>query len=361
MPPRRTLITYHEKFAEYDFGVNHPLRGDRFTIAMEFFTRKGLFNLPNITLIRPEPISREMLLKVHTKEYVDLVFRLAERNEPYDIDTPTSMSLIEAMLYAIGGVIRAGEAVFTGEFERAVAFGGGAHHAGRDYGGGFCLFNDIAILVEHLREKFNAKKFLILDYDVHAGNGTSDIYYSDPTVLFISIHQDPLTIYPGRGFIDEIGSGEGTGYNVNIPLPMRTGEEAYLYALKEIFVPLAREFKPEIIIANGGSDAHFADHLGSLGLTAKGFFRLSRLIGGVADEVCGGKAVLLVTSGYNIQVLPYCWYALVAGIADLDMSEDSIEDYYPPPPDPWRRIDRVKEIVAEIKSILSPYWSCFRE
>ncbi|MBS7606014.1 MAG: histone deacetylase [Candidatus Bathyarchaeia archaeon] len=359
MSPRKTCITYHEKFAQYDLGVNHPFRGDRFIKAMEYFEKKGLFNLPNISLIKPEPIKRDVLLSVHSKEYVDYIYRLAMMNEPYDIDTPTSEKILEALMYIIGGVVKAGEAIFRGEFERAVALGGGFHHAGRDYGGGFCLFNDISILIEYLRDKFEVKKFLVLDYDVHAGNGTSDIYYSDPTVLFISIHQDPMTIYPGRGFINEIGYGKGTGYNVNIPLPMRTGEEAYLYALREIFPPLVREFKPEIIIANGGSDAHFADHLGSLGLTAKGFFRMARLISQVSDEVCNGRAVLLIASGYNIHVLPYCWYALIAGIAELD-NENNVEDYYPAPPNPWQNIDRVKKIVNQLKDLLDAYWPCFR-
>lgn len=358
--PRKTCITYHDKFVQYDLGVNHPYRGERFVKAKEYFHKKGLFNLPNIVLIQPEPIKMEDLLIVHSESHVKYIFRLAERNEPYDIDTPTSKEILEALMSIIGGVVTAGEAVVKGYFERAVALGGGYHHAGRDYGGGFCLFNDIAILIERLRRGLGLKRFLVLDYDVHAGNGTSDIYYSDPTVLFISIHQDPLTIYPGRGFIDEIGSGEGRGYNVNIPLPIRTGEETYLYALKEIFPPLAREFKPDIIIANGGSDAHFADHLGSLGLTARGFFRTARLISQVSDEVCGGRAVLLIGSGYNMMVLPYCWYALVAGIAELEVSEEDIEDYYPAPPDPWRNIEKVKSIINQLKEILSEYWSCFR-
>ncbi len=361
MPPRRTCITYHEKFVQYDLGVNHPFRGDRFIKVKRFFEEKNLFKLPNISLIAPKPAVKEDLLKVHTNEYVEHVFRLAEENKPYDIDTPTSKSILEALMYIIGGVLRAGEAVTSGEFERAVALGGGFHHAGKDYGGGFCLFNDIAILIEHLKEKFKLRKVLVLDYDVHAGNGTSNIYYSDPRVLFISFHQDPMTIYPGRGFINEIGEGDGTGYNINVPLPMRTGEKVYLHALREIFPPLAREFKPDVILANGGSDAHFADHLGSLGLTAKGFFKIAKLISKVSDEVCCGKAMLLIASGYNTLVLPYCWYALVAGIADLNITETEIEDHYPAPPNPWQNKERVEKIIDGLKKILSGYWDCFRK
>jgi acetoin utilization protein AcuC len=357
--PLRVCITYHEKFSQYDLGVNHPYRGDRFIKAKNFLDEKGLSKLPNVFFIEPKPATREKLLKIHTKEYVDQTYRLAELGRPYDIDTPVSSSILEALLFIIGGVTEAGNTVLEGQADRAVGLGGGFHHAGRDYGGGFCIFNDIAILVEHLREKHGVKRILVLDYDVHFGNGTSDIYYRDPNVLFISLHQNPLTIYPGRGFIDEVGEGKGEGYNVNVPLPIRTGEESYLYALKEIFPTLAEEFKPEIILANGGSDAHFADHLGSLGLTAKGFFEIARIIGETSQKVCGGKVVLLIGSGYNSKVLPYCWYALAAGITEPAKTKDTIEDYYPAPHDPWQNQQQVEDVLRDLNRILKKYWKCF--
>jgi acetoin utilization protein AcuC len=356
----KTCITYHEKFQQYDLGVNHPFRGDRFVKAKAFFDEKGLSQSPNTISIHPNPIERTQLLKVHTEEYVDLVYRLAELGRPYNIDTPVSKNIVEALMYIIGGVVEAGTAVVSGKAERAAALGGGFHHAGKDYGGGFCLFNDIAILVEHLRETHHLRRFLVLDYDVHFGNGTSDIYYSDPSVLYISLHQDPRTIFPGRGFIEEIGEGEGEGYNVNVPFPMRTGEQAYLYALREVFPPIACEFKPDIIIANGGSDAHFADHLGSLGLTAKGFFEISRTISEVSEKVCNGKTILLIASGYNITVLPFCWYALVAGVSEFELDRDRIEDYYPAPSDPYRNQHEVEALVRKIKGVLKQYWNCFQ-
>ncbi|MEM2900951.1 MAG: hypothetical protein QXT63_09185, partial [Thermoplasmata archaeon] len=179
------------------------------------------------------------------------------------------------------------------------------------------------------------------------------------SVLYISIHQDPRTIFPGRGFIDEIGVEEGEGYNVNLPLPMRTGEQSYLYALKEIFPPLAEEFKPEVIIANGGSDAHFADHLGSLGLTAKGFFEISKTISEISKKVCNGKAILMIGSGYNTLVLPYCWYAFVVGISELNKNVNDIEDYYHAPSDPWYNKQHVESILKDLKKLLRRYWKCF--
>lgn len=339
--------------------MNHPFRGDRFVKAKKFFDEKGLSRMPEVSFIKPKPATIEDLLKAHSKSYVDYIFELAEAGRRYDVDTPVSKRILEGALFIIGGVLEAGRRIINGEADRGVALGGGFHHAGIDYGGGFCLFNDIAILINDLRRRRKIKRVLILDYDVHFGNGTSDIYYSDGDVLFISLHQDPRTIYPGRGFIHEIGSGEGKGLNVNVPLPVRTGEKSYLYVLKEIFPPLAKEFKPDIIIANGGSDAHFADHLGSLGLTARGFFEISRMIRSVSEEICGGRAVLLVGSGYNIDVLPYCWYALALGLIKADVKAEEIEDFYPPPPHPWRRLEEVKSILGELKNILGEYWSCF--
>jgi len=353
----KTIMTFHEKFRQYDLGEGHPFRGDRFANAMKFFESQGLLNLPQLRIVEPPPASKEDLSRVHDTGYVDLIFRLAKENKPYDMETPVSPEILEAALLIVGGAIRCGKAIFEGEAKRAISVGGGYHHAGRDYGGGFCIFNDIAVLVECLRANYNVKRFLILDYDVHFGNGTSDIYYKDPNVLYISLHQDPHTIYPGTGFVWQIGESAGEGYNVNVPLPRGTGDNTYLYALNAIFVPLAEEFKPEIIIANGGSDPHFADMLGNLSLTVNGFFDLSRTIRETADKICNGKIVLMPGSGYNPKVLPLCWHALVAGMVGL--KEINVEDPYPPPKEPpqCRRI--VEKTVDELKRLLRRHWLCF--
>jgi len=350
-------MTFHERFKQYDLGEGHPFRGDRFINAINFFREQNLLSLPHLKIVEPKPASREELLRVHSKNYVDLIFRLAEENRPYDVETPVSPTILEAALLIVGGAIECGKAVFSGTAKHAISLGGGYHHAGRDHGGGFCLFNDIAVLVEYLRAERGVKRFLILDYDVHFGNGTSDIYYADPSVLFISLHQDPRTIYPGKGFTWEIGESEGEGYNVNVPLPPGTGDETYLYAVREIFVPLAGEFKPEIIIANGGSDSHFADMLGDLSLTADGFFRLSCLIRETAQKVCGGRLVLLIGSGYNPKVLPLCWYALAAGVVGLERI--SVKEPYTPPVEPPYVRRKVENVIDELKGLLKKRWKCF--
>jgi acetoin utilization protein AcuC len=350
-------MAFHEKYEQYDLGEGHPFRGDRFRNAMRFFEEQGLFNNPEIAIVAPEPVSKDDLLRVHDESYVDLIFRLAKENRAYDGETPVSLGILEAALLIAGGAIECGKNIVEGKAKRGISLGGGYHHAGRDYGGGFCLFNDVAVLVEFLRAKYSLKRFLVLDYDVHFGNGTSDIYYRDSSVLYISLHQDPRTLYPGTGFVWQIGEGEGEGFKVCVPLPAGTSDETYLYALGEVFVPLAEEFKPDIIIANGGSDSHFADTLGDLALTVKGFFDISRLIRETADRICDGKVVLIPGSGYNPKVLPLCWYALVAGVVGL--KEIGVKDSLDPPKESPACRRTVERTVDELKRLLRKHWACF--
>lgn len=355
--PQKVVMTFHEKFKQYDLGKEHPYRGDRFANVMKFFEKQGLLSLPEVVLVEPQPASRKDLLMVHEEDYVDLIFRLAEENKPYDIETPVSKEILEAALLIVGGATKCGESIYERRAKRAISLGGGYHHAGRSYGGGFCLFNDVAILVEYLKAKYDVKRLLILDYDVHFGNGTSDIYYKDPTVLYISLHQDPRTIYPGTGFVSQIGEGKGEGYNVNVPLPPGTSDNTYLYAVNEVVVPLAEEFKSEIIIANGGSDPHFADMLGNLRLTVKGFFNLSCLIRKTADRVCNEKLILMPGSGYNPTVLPLCWYALAAGV--IGLQEIHVKDPYASPKESPNCRKKVENTISELKRLLKKNWSCF--
>jgi acetoin utilization protein AcuC len=350
-------IVYDEKYAKYDLGEGHPFRGDRFVNAMKFFEEQGLTKHPNALMLSPTPASKDDLLRVHDPDYVDLIFRLGGQSSPYDIETPVSPQILEAMMLIIGGALEAGKAVFDGRTDRSVAIGCGYHHAGRDYGGGFCLFNDIAIMVEFLRHKYSLKRIMIVDHDVHAGNGTSDIYYEDPSVLFVSLHQDPRTLYPGTGFIQQTGRGVGEGYNVNVPLPPGTGDDTYLHALKEIVPPLAAEFKPELIVSNGGSDPHFADTLGSLALTVQGFFYISRTLVETAQKVCNGRIVVMPGSGYNPAVLPQCWYALAAGVVGLDSI--SLKDSYAAPVEPGFVRPKVEETLGTLKRLLKSHWKCF--
>ena len=199
---------------------------------------------------------------------------------------------------------------------------------------------------------------MILDTDAHAGNGTTEYFRYDPRVLLVDLHQDPSTIYPGTGFASEIGIGTGIGKTVNIPLPVNAGNDSYKMVFEQIVEPLAKEFRPEIIIRNGGSDPHFNDGLTSLGLTIEGFRMIGQKVRQMSD-ICGGKVIDLIASGYHRGVLPYAWMALISGLANFNVPVEE------PSPIPHSlRIDtqipETIKVISEVKGYLKDYWRCFR-
>jgi len=209
-----------------------------------------------------------------------------------------------------------------------------------------------------LMAEYGLQRLLILDTDAHAGNGTAEYFYEDPQVLFIDLHQDPHTLYPGTGFAQQIGSGDGKGFTINIPLPVYAGYDSYQLAFESIVEPVTQEFKPQIIIRNGGSDPHFGDELTNLGLPVKGF----RMIGEKVREMaktCQGRVIDVIGSGYTKVVLPYAWLALISGLADFSVE---IEEPVPTPQrfqtDP--SFQDTKEVIAEVKRHLRDYWGCLR-
>jgi acetoin utilization deacetylase AcuC-like enzyme len=250
-----------------------------------------------------------------------------------------------------------------GEFDRVlqlVAFGG--HHAMRRHGEitfGFCYLNQEAIVLRSLQARGYIRKALILDCDCHHGNGIQDIFYDDPTVLYISLHQDPRTLYPGvMGFIEEIGEGAGRGYNVNLPLPPHTTCASYLQALSEIFPPLAREFQPDLLLFIINADTHFRDPLTSMGLDLACYPQIARLAARVAEEVCGGRMLVELGGGYDVQVAvnSACWItACLAGYEGYQ-----VEDPYGSPGAELPSVTtRVHQVLQEAKRLLSAQWRCF--
>lgn len=349
-------IVYSEQIKNYDFGPGHPFRSDRYTNFIRLLREK----VSDLEVIEPRYASDEELLLVHDKGYVDFIEGTSRgiwlpSSRFLSPDTPIQPGIGKAARLIAGSSLIAGELVWEGKFTRAVGVGGGMHHAKKNYGAGFCIYNDVAIGVKNLIQK-GLERILILDTDAHAGDGTCEIFYEDPKVLFIDLHQDPLTLYPGTGLSHEIGMGEGKGYTVNIPLPPGASYDAYEYVLEEIFAPLAWEFNPQIIIRNGGSDPHFADELTNLGLTINGFRMIGRKVREVADKICNGRVVDLPGSGYNPRVLPYGWLALISGLAEFDIEIEepflfSFKTDY--------KLEETKAVVKDVKEYLRDYWRCF--
>lgn len=363
-------ILYKKELEEYDFGPGHPFRGTRYHLFYRFLQEH--VNPQDYQLIGAEPAVDEDLLLICTREYIEFTrayYRAAHLGLEYDgrfyqfhsmdnrpVGRPGKLE--EAARLIIGQAKQAAELVERGEFRKAVSIGGGLHHAKPSFGEGFCLYNDVAFTAMYLLERSNVKRILILDTDAHAGNGTAEYFYRDPRVLFIDLHQDPRTIYPGTGFTYQIGEDAGKGYTVNVPLPLDAGYDSYKVVFEEIVHPLAHEFKPQIIVRNGGSDPHFNDQLTQLGLPIKGFRMIGEQVKELA-EICQGKEIDLIASGYNETVLPYAWLALLTGLAGLEFSLDEPE----PIPARYQRdsvVPSTEKVVKEIKTQLKEYWNCFK-
>lgn len=357
-------LVYSENIEKYDFGKGHPFRGVRFEKFMDFFQEE--FE-DQFEIIEPEKAADEEILLVHDKKYLEAMEAASkgEKENVHDYLSGDNLNpltqkvppgLEKGARWSVGTSITAGESVMEEKFKKAIGIGGGLHHAKPGYGEGFCVYNDVAICAENLKQNYNTERILILDTDAHAGNGVKEIFYSDPSVLFIDIHQDPKTIYPGTGFASEIGDGEGKGFTVNLPLPPSTGNEAYHYIFEKLIFPLAEEFKPEVIMRYGGSDPYYLDDLTSLGLTLDGFKMIGKKVRQLSD-LFKGKEIDLLTSGYNLDILPPAWSSLIAGLLDLGISFDIKEEN---PPSENSGFEATKRIVKDLNRRLKKYWNSFK-
>jgi acetoin utilization protein AcuC len=366
-------ILYQEGLKEYDFGPGHPFRGSRGPVFMEFL-KQHISQDENYRIVEAPVANEEDLLLICRQDYIDFTreyFKAASLGlsyprpdlfyEYHSMDNkPTGRpgKLEEAARLIIGQSKKACQLVKEGTYQKVISIGGGLHHAKPSFGEGFCIYNDVAFCGRYLMKRYKLERILILDTDAHAGNGTAEYFYDEPKVLFIDLHQDPRTLYPGTGFSYQIGAGDGKGFTVNVPMPVGAGDESYKQVFESIVEPLAQEFKPQIIVRNGGSDPYFDDQLTALGLTVKGF----RMIGDrtrAISKICDGKVVDLIASGYNERVLPYAWLALVSGLAGYKIG---VKD---PEPPPQRFIsdvalDNTGKVIREVKDNLRDYWTCLR-
>jgi acetoin utilization protein AcuC len=317
---------------------------------MQLLLQKKILEHPNLVFFKSELAEDEDLLLAHSKEYVEEVETLADLGLMVSPDTPVSPSIVKAARYIVGAGIKAAELVKDG-FWLVDSVGGGLHHAGRDYGGGFCVFNDVAVCTLALIRKYDYERVLILDTDVHAGNGTMDIFRCDPQVLFIDLHQDPKTIYPGRGFLDEIGENSGRGYSVNIPLPLGAGDKEVNLVLNRVFKPLVNQFEPQVIIRNGGSDPHFGDRLGNLNMTYQGFHMMGETVREAAVSV-EAPIINMSCSGYNPRTVAEGMYAILTGLMDhiFDIEEMDKPNYVE------SQMETVEKTIKELATQLRDYW-----
>lgn len=234
---------------------------------------------------------------------------------------------------------------------KAISIGGGFHHAKPDSGEGFCLYNDVAFAAKYLLEDHAAERVMILDTDAHFGNGTYEYFSDSHKVLQIDIHQDPSTIYPGTGFAEQVGNGDGKGYTINVPMPERAGDKAYEHVFNEIVFPVALEFDPSIIIRNGGGDPYAGDPLTNLGVSMEGLKMVGKLVSQIQNDVGAGLVDLMV-SGYSNDKLHTSWIALIAGLIGKDVEIEESDHYRSE-----GRLAKSREVVKRVRDLHQDYWS----
>jgi acetoin utilization deacetylase AcuC-like enzyme len=338
-----TALVYSEKYLEHILSLGHPERPERLEAIVKALKEANFWSSPNVKVIEPKPAAREDIELAHDSEHIALVERLSRFGKPLDVDTPVNTNTFELALLAAGGAIEAGRKVMLGKAKNAFALvRPPGHHAGRAFGGGFCYFNNLAIMIERIKREFKLKRVFVFDFDAHHGNGTQNIFYDDASVLYMSLHQDGRTLYPGTGFIDELGSGEGEGYTVNVPMPPGSSDAEYASVMRELFVPLTEAFKPEFFAVSAGMDAYVDDPLTQLELSAGAYGWLARHVVDQAKKLCDGRVVLTLEGGYSLDALA----GAAVSIVKVLMGER------PALPTRCRRPD----VVDELKHRLASYW-----
>jgi acetoin utilization deacetylase AcuC-like enzyme len=295
----RTLLISDDAMLEHSGGEGHPERPDRLRAIRTELDRAPL---PDVSWAAATPASRESVARIHKPEYVALIESLRGRSVRLDPDTATSPGSTHAAFLAAGAAIDAVTAVQDGRAQRAFALvRPPGHHAESGGAMGFCLFNNVAIAAEHARQVLGLQRILIVDWDVHHGNGTQHTFEKRRDVLVFNTHRFPF--YPGTGALQENGKGEGEGYTVNVPLSGGMGDGDYGAVFAELLEPLAEEFKPELVLVSAGFDAHRDDPLADMRVTEDGFASLCGTVCRIADRHAGGKLALMLEGGYDLKAL----------------------------------------------------------
>ncbi len=297
-----TDIVFHELFTKHELQPGHPESPERLTTALNYITKAGFFENEKINLVTPKYAELDDILPLHHQSYIDQVREKSNMGGGFfTLDTSVNKYTYEASLLAAGGGVMAVNRVLERKSSNGfVLCRPPGHHAETSRAFGFCFINNIAVAAHHLTSKHGIERVLILDYDAHHGNGTQDAFYDRKDVMYIGLHQDGRTLFPGSGFPDEIGSGDGRGYNVNLAMYPGAGDESYRLAYDELVEPLADAFAPDFVLVSAGFDAHFEDPLTNLGLTTSGIAMINSRMNEIADRNAKGRIVTFLEGGYNL-------------------------------------------------------------
>jgi acetoin utilization deacetylase AcuC-like enzyme len=298
-----TGFVYHPDYLTHDMGAGHPESPERLRAIVARLEQGGVMS--RLVRIEPAPAADEWITQIHKPSYVAALKKHAPAGGRVMLDADTSMSpgSLPAAYLAAGGVLAAADAIMAGRVDNAFcAVRPPGHHAERDRAMGFCLFNNVAIAARYFQRRHGLARVLIVDWDVHHGNGTQHSFDDDPSVLFFSTHQYPH--YPGTGGAEERGRGAGEGTTINVPMDAGEGDDEYRAVFQKVLLPAADSFKPDAVIISAGFDAHRDDPLASMGLTEDGYAELTGLVAQIAQRHSRGRILSSLEGGYNLQALP---------------------------------------------------------
>ncbi|NHJ02076.1 MAG: acetoin utilization protein AcuC [Candidatus Heimdallarchaeota archaeon] len=324
----KTGIIWSDEYAEYNLGDEHPMNPRRLLIPYKLL--KSL-DFPNLQEFIPSPASDSDILRFHTPLYLEAMKALSiigDGSRPRlglgGGDCPVFPRMHESSQLIVGGTLEGAKRILDGDVDHAFSMMAGLHHAFPERAAGFCYYNDVVIGIKYLQQEYNIERILYIDTDVHAGDGVLDAFYRERGVLGISIHESPQFIFPGTGFSNEIGEGEGIGYSVNIPLFPGTWDKLYIEIFEEIVPCLWKEFDPQFVVWQCGADGHFRDLLGNLALSTELYNYLGQRIKELTNNCSArGKLLMLGGGGYNPDSVARVWLASLAGVAGFDLPDDA--------------------------------------
>ena len=347
----KIAVLYTEEFLYHETPVGWPECPERLEVIMRELEKSGFLRTGSCDLIEPRRATLDELTMLHDRGYVKWIEEVCESGGgAVGLEAWASPGTFEAAAYAVGASIMATGLVIEGRYDACLALvRPPGHHAGRQHAKGYCIFNNVALAAQHLLEQ-HGLRVAILDVDAHHGDGTQDFFYGTDEVLYVSLHQDPR-LFPGRGFEDEVGSGPGEGYNVNIPLPFFTADDIYLRALESIAVPVVEQYVPDIILVSLGLDHHYADPVGRLALSMLGHARAFYTIVELAQRACGGRLVAVLEGGYSLTRIGKM---LAADLAVLLGRRYGLPDE--PTETPPRTRAKAEAVLRKVRRIQSEYW-----
>ena len=331
-------LIYTEDYNKYDFGEDHPLRPLRLGLTYSLFKKLGLLDNERLEIISPRLCAKEELERVHSTEYIEVIRKLSEnpddrKVQPYLYglgpgDNPVFKGMYEASLLVCGASLTAAEKAWNSDSIN-IAFNpaGGLHHAVKNRASGFCIFNDIAVAIKHLKKLKSDIRIAYLDIDCHHGDGVQWLFYDDPNVLKIDFHEDGRFLFPGTGSVNERGKGEGEGYSINFPLLPGTSDKMYLKLFRSCVPKILQAYEPDILFTQLGVDTYYKDPLAQMGLSISVYRDLAQAIKTCVKDYCQNKWVAFGGGGYLMTVVPRAWSLFLAKMLEVDLENELPEDW----------------------------------